>query len=449
MHRIQMLILGLAFFLLQYAGALSAQTGTDTLTTSQGPTLDSTQTLSEKLTQLFTQLDQDKNNASLHFDIAQEYFSLGRKAYALDYFEKSLKLDPSNMEAHYLRGEIFLSMGKRKSAYQEFLTVMRDYKADSYLDKIGGRFVSPYTITQITKNNYNDVMPSFSPDGAKILFQSDRNGNWDIFMMDAAAGEGSAVRLTTDPGSDENPCFSTDGKTIAFASTREDKAIKTIKSREIFIMDRAGKNVKKVTTSYGSDNWSPYFLDTTTILFASDRSDFSPHPFWEKTSSIYMIEKTGNFMFKFLGAEGKTYTDPVFAGDKIVFAEKVSGDNFEIASIPTEGKGNPTYLTNNPAVDIMPHVSPGGEFITFASNRDGNFEIYKMMADGSEPLRITYDDADDVFPRFSPDGTKIIFSSNRTGNYQIFMASLGQTSTVTVNQVITALEKKLSTATDY
>ncbi len=421
-------------------------------TTAAAPVLqlDSTQTLSENLKQLFTQLETDKTNASLQYQIAEEYQKLGRKTYALKYMEESLKTDPTNMDVMYAKGELLLEMGKRRSGYQAFLNVLRDFKGQAFVDRIGSRFHSPYKISQITNNKFNDIMPAFSPDGNTVLFQSDRNGNWDIYTMSLTQGEGSIKRLTDDPASDENASYSPEGRFIVFTSTRDDKSTKVYKSREIYYMDRNGKSVKKVTSSYGSDNWSPSFIDTVTIMFASDRADFSNNPFWNKSSSIFTIEKAGTFQFKVYGDEHSALTDPTMKPGiegHIVFSEK-TGDSYEVMMGSLDGKDKPTNLTNSPKNDMQPHVSKNGLFITFASDRDGNYEVYKMQSDGKEQTRITYDDGDDIFPRFSPDGNKILFCSNRTGKYQLFLASTEEMSQVNVSTLIPVLEKKIASATD-
>ena len=413
--------------------------------------LDSTQTLSEKLKQLFTQLSTDKANAPLQYQIAQEYQALGRKKYALKYMEESLKTDPTNMDVMYAKGELLLDLGKKKSGYEAFLTVLRDFKGQAFLERIASRFSSPYKITQITNNKFNDIMPAFSPDGNTIVFQSDRNGNWDIYSLSLTQGESSIKQLTNDPESDEDASYSPDGRFIIFTSTRDDKSTKKYKPRELYYMDRNGKGVKRITNSYGSDNWSPSFIDTVTVMFASDRSDFSSNPFWKKSSSIFTIEKTGTFLFKVYGDENSSLTDPSIKPgieNHIVYADKKDENNYDVTMGSLDGKDKPTNLTNSKGNDLQPNVARNGLFITFATNRDGNYEIYKMQADGQDPTRITYDDGDDIFPRFSLDGNKIIFCSNRTGNYQLFLASTEESSQATVDTVIPILEKKIASASD-
>ena len=59
---------------------------------------------------------------------------------------------------------------------------------------------------------------------------------------------------------------------------------------------------------------------------------------------------------------------------------------------------------------------PANGKIVFASNRDGNYEIYTMNPDGSHQQRMTTDDGMDLYPNWSPDGQKIVFVSDRRNN---------------------------------
>src|ERR687883_930796 len=98
---------------------------------------------------------------------------------------------------------------------------------------------------------------------------------------------------------------------------------------------------------------------------------------------------------------------------QIAFASDRDG-NFEIYLMDADG-GGLTRLTENNAEDLSPAWSPNGSRIAFVSNRDGNNEIYVMNADGTAQTRLTNNAAHDVGPAWSPDGTKIAFVSTRDG----------------------------------
>jgi TolB protein len=109
----------------------------------------------------------------------------------------------------------------------------------------------------------------------------------------------------------------------------------------------------------------------------------------------------------------------------IAFSSDQDGD-FEIWVMNADGS-NPHSLTVNTTMDISPSWSPDGTRIAFVSNRDGNDEIYVMNADGSDVRRLTETAAaSESFPAWSPDGMSISFDSNRDGNWEIYvMASDG------------------------
>jgi TolB protein len=73
-------------------------------------------------------------------------------------------------------------------------------------------------------------------------------------------------------------------------------------------------------------------------------------------------------------------------------------------------------LTNNPVIDTWQTWSPGGTRIACQTDRDGDFEIYVMNADGSGQTNLTNNPAaHDISPTWSPDGTQIFFRSDRGG----------------------------------
>jgi formylglycine-generating enzyme required for sulfatase activity len=80
----------------------------------------------------------------------------------------------------------------------------------------------------------------------------------------------------------------------------------------------------------------------------------------------------------------------------LAFASDRNGD-FEIYLMNPDGSGQ-VQLTDTTGENTTPSWSPDGTQIVFASNRDGNWEIYVMNADGSSQTRLTDNPADDDFP---------------------------------------------------
>ncbi len=107
------------------------------------------------------------------------------------------------------------------------------------------------------------------------------------------------------------------------------------------------------------------------------------------------------------------------ANGKIVFASTRDG-NQEIY-VMLAGGTNPTRLTNNSANDYDPVWSPDGTKIAFVSARDGDSEIFVMNADGSGQTQVTNNLVVDFGPAWSPDGTKIAFYTSRDGNGEIYV----------------------------
>ena len=171
---------------------------------------------------------------------------------------------------------------------------------------------------------------------AQIVFMSDRDGDREIYVMDADGQ--NPRRLTNNPADDYFPSWSPDGKHIAFAAERDGNS-------EIYLRDADGRSPRNLTKNGHTDwdpSWSP---DGEHIAFASERGG---------TSDIYVMNANSR---------------------------------------------NPRNLTKkNGLDDWAPSWSPDGERIAFVSDKGRNFEIYVMDADGRNPRNLTKNPAMDNAP---------------------------------------------------
>jgi Tol biopolymer transport system component len=252
-------------------------------------------------------------------------------------------------------------------------------------------------VTRLTKNAANDEQPAWSPDGKKIAFVSNRAGNGEIYSMYA---DGSSVtRLTNNAGLDRDPVWSPAGTKVAFASNRSGRF-------EIYVMNANGSGVKRLTTnlpfqgcggtSIGQEilpTWSP---GGGKIAFRHKATCFS--------TSIDIMNADGTGVTKLTDAKFALRLGWGRTG-KIVFDGRVwPGEGLsdgEIAVVTVSG-ATVTRLTNNSANDVYPSWSPDASKIAFASNRNGNYEIYAMNANGSGVSRLTSNSALDVWPAWGP-----------------------------------------------
>ena len=73
---------------------------------------------------------------------------------------------------------------------------------------------------------------------------------------------------------------------------------------------------------------------------------------------------------------------------------------------------------------MRPSFSPDGKQIAFTSNRDGNFEVYLMNADGSSLRRVTNHPERDDYPMWHPDGKRLVMVSEREGRHDLYLVSV-------------------------
>jgi Tol biopolymer transport system component len=248
------------------------------------------------------------------------------------------------------------------------------------------------------------------PTNGKIAFTSNRDGNDEIYVMNAD-GTGQ-TNLTNHPGYDSVPEWSPDGTKIAFVSDRSGDT-------DIYIMNADGSGVTNLTNDANADvspSWSP----DGKVLFSSDRSG---------NHELYVMNADGSNV-TLLAAHPATDYAPTSSpdGNRIAFwsSRDPGNGDWSIYTMNSDGSGVTADLYPNGVNDYDPIWSPDGTKIIFWSGTGNSHDVYEMNPDGSGVTNLTSDPADDAHPEPSPDGTQIVFTSNRSGTYQIcLMASTG------------------------
>jgi Tol biopolymer transport system component len=95
-------------------------------------------------------------------------------------------------------------------------------------------------------------------------------------------------------------------------------------------------------------------------------------------------------------------------GRHLVYTGGRNGE-FDIYKIAADGQGEETNLTRHPGLDDGPEYTPDGRYVYFNSTRSGTMQIWRMKPDGADPEQVTNDEHNNWFPHVSPDGKWIVF----------------------------------------
>ena len=237
---------------------------------------------------------------------------------------------------------------------------------------------------------------------SRIAFHSARDGNWEVYVMNAD-GSGQ-TRLTDSPAADSAASWSPDGQRIAFVSDRDDPdSNDDDRISDIYLMNADGSGQTRLTDSSAWETrprWSP---DGRRIAFFSYR---------DGKTEIYVMNADGSEQTRLTDNEaGNAWPSWSPDGRRIVFVS-YRNESSEVYVMNADGSGQ-TRLTDNSAMEMRPIWSPDGQRIAFNSDRDANWEVYVMNADGSAQTRLTNNPASDISPIWSPNGQRIAFSSDR------------------------------------
>jgi Tol biopolymer transport system component len=281
----------------------------------------------------------------------------------------------------------------------------------------------------------NNSSPTWSSDSKAIAFVSLRDGNSEIYAMNA---DGSAAsRLTNNSASDTQPCWAANAATsvppavsISDASTLEGNAGTKLLT---FSVTLSKASTKTVTVHYATQDGraaavADYAAAAGDLVFDPGQMSknisitilgdltFEPNEYFSVVLSAATEANIADGE-----AVGTISNDDLAATPtgKIVFVSSRDG-NSEIYLMNADGSGQ-QRITNNSFTDVTPALSPDGSKIVFASYRsgvEGNGDIYVINAapEGADNPAVNLtanSSADDYSPRFSSDGSKIVFLSRR------------------------------------
>ncbi len=118
---------------------------------------------------------------------------------------------------------------------------------------------------------------------------------------------------------------------------------------------------------------------------------------------------------------GENLTQATFAREGADFDPDVSSDGSLLVYASTQHRATAdiyvksvngqavTQLTNDPAQDVMPSISPDGQRVAFSSNRAGSWDVFVVGIGGGQPVQITSEPTHELHPSWSPDGRSLVF----------------------------------------
>ncbi|MCK4400931.1 PD40 domain-containing protein [bacterium] len=258
--------------------------------------------------------------------------------------------------------------------------------------KVGIEFI------RITKTYEYDSAPAFSPDGTKIAYASYRDDVQNIWIVDSE-GKEKPKRITHTATLDNRPTWSADGNTIIFSSAKlNDNA-----EPKLRIINSNGTNLRQL--GKGVQGYNPSCSPINEQLVFVSKNNL-----W--------IMKTLNDKPEYITTKGyHDYPCWMDNAKKVLF---FSDNDLHLIGID---KKESTCLTKD-AWNSFPSISLKTNKIAFISNRSGNYDLWIMNSDCTNPVQITDDKYNELYPCFSSDGSRIAFQSDKSGNFDIWVAKL-------------------------
>ncbi|MEU4517127.1 amidohydrolase family protein [Amycolatopsis sp. NPDC024027] len=309
---------------------------------------------------------------------------------------------------------------------------------------------------RLTDDLQDATLPSWSPDGRRLAFQSYRDGNFHLYVIDVAGG--APRKLTSGRFDHREPVFSPDGTKIAFSSDRDG-------SYGIHLLDVASGVISTVVSTPDEEASPRWSADGTKIVFtvndaaidvvtvatgartrlvtATGTDKFYGPAFGPGGRPSY-LRLRGAEADLMLGDEQLTKGEDVFgfaanwSGSAVLYTADghlrrreqsgaVKDIPFEasVSTAPRDYRRRVRDLESaapKPVRGIAgPVVSRDGKRIAFRALN----AIYVVAAGGGRPQRLIDDGYFNSDPDFHPDGTKLLYTSDRLGTADLWLRDFG------------------------
>jgi len=230
--------------------------------------------------------------------------------------------------------------------------------------------VASRKLTQITSGDYDDSAPEWSPDGRSIAFASnrsdsedpDRNYNTDIWVVAADnTDQGkSLLRVTTNPGADDAPTWSPDGKWIAFTCQLEPRLFQYA-TFHIAIAPATGGETKVLTLKLDRNSSEPHFsADSRWIYFIADD---------DGTQNLMRVPATGGEITRPIGGRKMVQSYSLAKDGAVAASIGELTRPSEVYFVPADGGDLKRLTTTNDALMAQIRL-PNVEYVHFKS-KDG------------------------------------------------------------------------------
>ena len=274
----------------------------------------------------------------------------------------------------------------------------------------------PARLVPLTEAGGSNFDPSFSPDGKSVVFGSNRGGAWDLWITLVSGGD--PVPITTTPETESDPVWSPDGTRMAFTRQRLNE-----NKTDVFVMPALGGVARRIAEEAYEPAWSP---DGQWLAYVELMGG------WSRIARIKVGEPDSPIPVSTI-EEGRFHRNPTWSpdGEWIVFTRSQGGDSGQLVQVLSQG-GSPIVLTADPpgVFSRDPVFTPDGRYVIHASDRGGTTNLWRVPFLGGEPERVTSGAGPDGDVDVSNDGKRLVYSNTQFEGLVVSIAAPSANQTV-------------------